>query len=159
MDSIRSKKIKLIIDERKKPSFFATIGLSRLNSGESVGVFEPRERIVSAFKENVLSKTASLVCTNCGATRFMHLAGAPEEIKCHKCKKKSLGIKGDELEFTAGLINAYGKKALIALATYGVGPKTADRILRKLHRSEEIFILELLEAQKNFIKNKKYWKL
>ncbi|MBN1169480.1 DEAD/DEAH box helicase [Candidatus Micrarchaeota archaeon] len=159
LDLIRSRKMALVVDEREKPSFFAAIGISRLNSGESVGAFEPRERIVSAFRENVLSKTLSLACTGCGATRFMHLAGAPDEIRCHKCNKKTLGIKGDDLEFTAALINAYGKKALIALATYGVGPQTADRILRKLHRSEESFILELLGAQKNFIKNKKYWKL
>jgi ATP-dependent Lhr-like helicase len=159
MDSIRGGKISLVIDQRKKPSFFAEIGIKRLSGGESLGAFEPRERIVSAFKENVLSKTAELVCTNCKATRFMHLASAPDKIKCHKCGHASLAIKGTDLEFTSGLIRSYGKKALIALMTYGVGAVVADRVLRKLHKDEETFILDLIEAQKNFIKNKKYWKL
>jgi ATP-dependent Lhr-like helicase len=159
MKKVRNSEIELIFNNRKKPSFFAEIGMSRLSGGENLGAFEPRERIVSAFKENILSKTAELVCTNCKATRFMHLASAPAKIKCHKCGQQSLALKGTDQEFTAGLISAYGKKALIALMTYGVGPVAADRVLRRLHKDEETFILDLIEAQKNFIKNKKYWKL
>ncbi len=159
MNLIRNGKIELLVDQRKKPGFFAEIGIKRLSGGESLGAFEPRERIVAAFKENILSKTAELVCTNCKATRFMHLASAPQKIKCHKCDHASLAVKGTDLEFTSGLIRSYGKKALIALMTYGVGAVVADRVLRKLHKDEETFILDLLEAQKNFIKNKKYWKL
>lgn len=159
MNSIRSGKIQLLVDQRKKPGFFAEIGIKRLSGGESLGAFEPRERIVAAFKENVLSKTAELVCINCGATRFMHLASASEKIVCHKCAEPALAVKGTDLDFTAGLISSYGKKALIALMTYGVGAVVADRVLRRLHRDEEAFIMDLIEAQKNFIKNKKYWKL
>jgi len=32
-------------------------------------------------------------------------------------------------------------------------------VLKKLHRSEEEFYMDLLEAQKNFIKNKWFWKM
>jgi len=156
---IRARKLKLIVDKKEKPSFFSDIGLSRISGGEKLGSFEPRERIISAFKENVLSKTVELVCFNCKATRFMHLASAPEKILCHNCNRPAYGIKNSDLEFTSGLIRTYGKKALIALSTYGVGPANADRILRRLHKSEETFILDLIEVQKNFIKNKKYWKL
>ena len=156
---LHTGKIKLIIDKRKEPSFFSDVGLSRVSGGESIGVFEPKERIVAAFKENALSKTVELVCINCKATRFMHLASAPEKIKCHKCGNPSYALKGSDPEFTAGLIRAYGKRALIALSTYGVGPISADRVLRKLHKDEQTFILDLLAVQKNFIKNKKYWKL
>jgi ATP-dependent Lhr-like helicase len=162
---IKSGKIKLVIDSRKQPSFFAKIGLDRVTGAEAVGAFEPRERMISAFKENALSKTVQLKCQDCGATRFMHLAGAPEKITCHGCGNPSmayLGMKGistHDLDYTAGLIRAYGKNALIALSTYGVGPSTADRILKRLHRSEEAFYLDLIGAQRNFVKNKKYWKL
>ncbi|MFH1520127.1 MAG: DEAD/DEAH box helicase [Candidatus Micrarchaeota archaeon] len=162
---IRNGHIKIVYDIRKKPSYFAQIGLERVSGAESIGAFEPRERIVSAFKENALSKTLRLACLNCNATRFMHLAGAPDKIICHKCNQLSLALmnkdgepKSDQ-EFSAGLIRAYGKQALIALSTYGVGPQTADRVLRRLHKSEEAFYLDLIEVQKNFIKNKKYWKL
>lgn len=159
MRDVRGGKIGLVFDNRKKPGYFAEIGIKRLSGGESLGAFEPRERIVAAFKENVLSKTAELICTNCGATRFMHLASAPEKIVCHNCGQPALALKGTDLEFTAGLISSYGKKALIALMTYGVGPVVADRVLRRLHKDEQSFIMDLLDAQKNFIKNKKYWKL
>jgi ATP-dependent Lhr-like helicase len=165
MDNVRLGKIKLIADKREKPSLFASIGIDRVSGGEAVGAFEPRERIVSAFKENALSKTLRLRCISCNAERFMHLAGAPETIRCHKCNMQSLallnkdGESSHDLEFSAGLIRAYGKRALIALSSYGIGPSTADRLLKRLHKTEETFYLDLVEAQKLFIKNKKYWKL
>jgi ATP-dependent Lhr-like helicase len=166
--AVRGGKINVIYDIRKKPSYFAQIGLERVSGSESVGAFEPRERIVAAFKENALSKTLRLVCLNCKTTRFIHLAGAsesPKELRCHKCNQPTLAVVGKngepkhDIEFSAGLISAYGKRALIALSTYGIGPQTADRVLRRLHKTEEAFYLDLIEAQKNFIKNKKYWKL
>jgi ATP-dependent Lhr-like helicase len=95
----------------------------------------------------------------------MHLAGAPDSIKCHKCGAASLALlgrdnqPGHDLEYSAGLIRAHGKRALIALSTYGIGPSTADRVLKRLQRSEDAFYLDLIGAQKVFIKNKKYWKL
>lgn len=164
---IRKGKISLVIDKRKAPSYFARIGMDRISSGEAAGAFQPRERMVAAFKEKALSKTLSLACLNCKATRFMHLAGAPEIIKCHRCGEKTFALvregggreSRNELEHSAALIRSYGRKALIALSTYGVGPKTAERVLKHLHKDEETFYLDLIEAQKLFIKNKKYWKL
>ena len=160
IESIKSGEINLVIDKREKPSFFAQVGLQRLSGGESVGAFEPRETIIAAFKENALSKTVSLVCLNCNATRFMHLAGAPDKIQCHKCGEQSLAIDKQNIdkEFSAALIRAHGKLALIALSTYGIGPSTADRILKRLHKDENAFYFDLIEAQKTFVKNKKYWK-
>jgi ATP-dependent Lhr-like helicase len=164
LDGLRMGRIKLVVDQREKPSYFARIGLDRISGGEAVGMFEPRERIIAAFKENALSKTLRLKCLSCGATRFLHMAGAPEQIPCHKCGEKALtlldreGKLTQDPEFSAGLIRTYGKKALIALSTYGIGPSTADRVLRRLQRDEDSFYLDLLEAQKAFIKNKKYWR-
>jgi ATP-dependent Lhr-like helicase len=161
---LRKGAIRLVIDARKHPSYFAKIGIDRVSGGEYAGAFEPRERMIAAFKENALSKTLRLVCLHCKATRYLHLAGAPEIIKCHNCGEKALALLNREgearsdMEFSAGLIRAYGKKALIALSTYGIGPKTADRVLRKLQRDEAPFYLDLLEAQKLFIKNKRFWK-
>ncbi len=160
----RKGEIKLVVDVRKQPGFFAKIGLERVSGGEYAGAFQPRERMIAAFKENALSKTLRLACLNCRATRYLHLAGAPETVKCHKCGEKALALLNREgeaksdLEFSAGLIRAYGKKALIALSTYGVGPRTADRVLRKLHRDDDSFYLDLIGAQKLFIKNKRFWK-
>jgi ATP-dependent Lhr-like helicase len=161
---IARKEMLLVVDKRAKPSHFAKLGLDRLSSKEAMGGFEPREQMVAAFRERALSKTLQLRCMNCGATRYLHLAGAPDQLPCHKCGEKAYALierEGEdeaELRFKAGLIRAYGKKALIALSTYGVGATTADRVLRKLHRDEQGFYLDLIEAQKNFIKNKRFWK-
>jgi len=164
LEKVKKKEIAVIVDKRDKPSMFANLGLKRFSAKEAIGGFEPREQIIAGFREQALSKTLQLKCMNCNATRFLHLAGAPEILLCHKCGNNSYTLLGHESEtieeqrFKAGLIRAYGKKALIALSTYGIGARTADRILRKLHKDEAGFILDLLEAQKNFVKNKKFWK-
>jgi ATP-dependent Lhr-like helicase len=165
-----SKKYSIVTDIRKKPSFYGEIALKRFSAGENVGAFEPRERLIAAFKENALSKAIKLKCLHCSAQRMMLLAGAPEkasELKCHKCNNSSIYIVGsndehksdEDRSLSASLIRSHGKSALIALSTFGVGPKTAARILRKLHPDEGSFFMDLIEAQKLFIKNKKYWKL
>ena len=160
---IKSKEIELVVDEREKPSFFAEIGIARASSRESVGAFEPREKMVMALKEHVLSKSRKMLCMNCGATRLIFLATAKDsDLACPKCGHRSLapdsGTKQDR-EHAAALIRSYGKKALVALSVYGIGPSTAERVLRKLHKDENSFYMDIIEAQKAFVKNKKYWKL
>ncbi|MBN2477789.1 DEAD/DEAH box helicase, partial [Candidatus Micrarchaeota archaeon] len=163
IDDVLSGKIKLVFDKRKKPSYFAEMGIKKFSGGETFGTFQPREKMIENFKEFHLKKVIELECINCGASRFLYLGGSGEEIKCHKCGEKSFTLKKlkskNEREHAAGLIRNYGRKALVALSIYGIGPSTADRILKKLHKDEEAFYLELIESQKNFIKNKKYWKM
>ena len=159
---IRKGDISVVLDKRKTPGFFANIGITRLSSREAVGIFEPREKMIKALKEKTLSKTLELVCMNCGATRYVYLATATDEIKCPKCSERALAIKyrtKKDRELSAALIRNYGKKALIAMSVYGIGPATAERILSKLHKDEESFYLDIINAQKTFVKTKKYWKV
>lgn len=164
MENLRTGKQEIIFDERKEPGFFSLIGLKRLGSGEAVGDFEPRENAVLALKEKVLSKLLRLQCLNCGYTRYLYLATAPEKIKCDRCGMESITIitdfdQGQErLEYISRLIASYGKKALIALSVYGIGPGTAEKVLKKLHPDEKTLYLDLIEHQKRFVKNKKFWK-
>ncbi|MFH1393378.1 MAG: DEAD/DEAH box helicase [Candidatus Micrarchaeota archaeon] len=164
VEKIRKGSIQLVVDKRTKPSFFAKLGMERASGGEKLGAFEPREKMVAAFKENALSKTLRLQCLSCASKRFIHLAGAPDIIKCSKCGQPSYalanrdGVATGDAELSATLIREFGKRGLVALSTYGIGPKTADRVLRKIHKDENLFYLDLLEAQKHFIKNKKFWK-
>ncbi len=173
-NKIEHNEIKIIIDKRKEPSFFAKLGIDRTGSRKVVDIFEPREAMITALKERTLTKTIEIECLNCYATRFIHIAGLKntEKITCHKCSEQALTIlektkeknrKGKEYDeracHIASLIRNYGRRALIALSVYGIGPETAKRVLRKLHRHENTFYLDLLNAQKNFMKNKKYWKI
>jgi len=159
---IRKEDVKVVLDKRKTPSFFANIGITRLSSREAVGIFEPREKMIKALRDKTLSKTLELICMNCGATRYAYLATATDDIPCPKCSEKSLAIKyktKKDRELSAALIRNYGKRALIAMAVYGIGPATAERILSKLHKDEESFYLDIINAQKTFVKTKKYWKV
>lgn len=166
MAKISSGEIPVIVDRKKEPSFFARLGIEKASAGEAIGAFEPRAAMIAALKERTLVKTLELKCLNCNATRFLHLAGAPERIKCHKCGEPAYTIIGkgktrnpEQETKTAALIRNYGKRALIALSVYGVGPESAERVLKKLHKDEDSFYLDLLEVQKNFIKNRKFWKV
>jgi len=162
MEKIKKGEISLVVDERKEPSFFALVGMNRISAREAIGVFEPREKMILALKEKVLSSTVELVCLECGATRFVYLATAEDDLRCPRCGRRSLAIKKkseEETEETAELIRNYGKRALIALSVYGIGPKTAERILRRLHKDENSFYLDIIDAQKTFVKTKKYWKI
>jgi len=66
--------------------------------------------------------------------------------------------KAKDPTHSMNLIRNYGRRALLAMATYGVGESTAERILSHLHPTEDAFLDDIIEAQKTFIKNRKYWK-
>jgi ATP-dependent Lhr-like helicase len=81
-----------------------------------------------------------------------------------KRKIQGKNIKQDEkktlarLEHVAELVLTYGKKVIIALAGRGIGPETAIRILAKQHEGEE-FLRDILVAEKEYIRTKRYWKI
>jgi ATP-dependent Lhr-like helicase len=61
----------------------------------------------------------------------------------------------EHLMKTANLVLIYGKKAVIALMAYGVGPETAKRALAI--NDEVEFYSKLYELEKLFIRTRKYW--
>ncbi|MCX8206042.1 MAG: DEAD/DEAH box helicase [Candidatus Micrarchaeota archaeon] len=108
--------------------------------------------------------TFGLICANCGHKFYGQSESPPS--KCPKCtsvlvapvmqnERKALGR--DELMRRASLYRSYGKRAIIALSTYGVGTDTASRILARMHKDEKALAIDLLKARENFIRTKKYW--
>lgn len=168
-NKIDKREIKFIFDKRASFSYFGKIGIEHISSSEAIGEFEPRKAMVNALKERTISKTVLLKCLSCDATRYLHIAGHLQEGKgsiiCHKCNTESLTMierddeKKEALIQKSSLIRSYGILALIAFSVYGIGVGTAQRVLKKLHPNEESFYLDLLNSQKTFIKNKKYWKI
>ncbi len=73
-----------------------------------------------------------------------------------KLKKEDLVIYKNAV-IEARLFNTYGGKAALALSTYGVGPSTAARTLRMFREEDVLLYTDLIDAQRQFIKNKKYW--
>ena len=138
---------------------------------------------IKEFIEGMEMKKVELVCTFCGFrfSRNMEEIKEGEKITCPACgskmvaayreeylpaiKKAANGERLSEREkayyieaiTSAELVSEYGKRALIALTTYGIGVKTAARILKMLRSDYKNFLIDLIEAQKNYIKYRKFW--
>ncbi|MBD3389534.1 DEAD/DEAH box helicase [Candidatus Micrarchaeota archaeon] len=164
IEKIKKGKYRLVIQKKKKLSPLAEAGIARLGRGGGKGGFEPRESMLRTFREELENKGITLKCLNCGAVRLAKIKNVEKWPKCHKCRRKALvpvtkyATRGEE-RHAAGILRAYGKRGLLALVVYGIGVRAADRVLRRLHREEDTLLLDLLEEQKKFIKNKKYWSI
>ncbi|OIO22894.1 hypothetical protein AUJ65_04830 [Candidatus Micrarchaeota archaeon CG1_02_51_15] len=166
--------------DAKKLSSLAKDFLEFTGYGELFAPPEPTAQIVQAFKDNLLLKKTELACAHCAKKFSRKLSEVPPEPICPYClsSQVTLGKYAEVLEKKAGrktlsvseraqykealrvasLSNAYGRKAIEALETYGVGPETAARVLKNLRQTDEDYYSDLLEAQKNFVRTKKYWR-
>ncbi|MEM5777638.1 MAG: DEAD/DEAH box helicase [Candidatus Aenigmatarchaeota archaeon] len=182
LQAIQKKEIEVFFINRLTP--LGKAGL-RLKS-EVVGPEKPDIQILDIFKKRLMTKKVKLVCLNCGKwSMTLQVKDIPEDIRCHNCKAKLIAacsprfvdaekivlknIQGkdmtnsekimlEKMRKISDLIIVYGKKAVIALAAKGVGPKVAVRILRNIYFNEDDFFKAILEAEKTFIRTKKFWK-
>ncbi|MGC8671539.1 MAG: DEAD/DEAH box helicase [Candidatus Micrarchaeia archaeon] len=140
------------------------------------------ESEINDLEKEVIGKKVELLCTYCGFVFEHEIKGNDSRILCERCKSpmlctysdarqeiwqkrkqgKQLSEKEQE-EFDnmmkeASLVEAYGNRALVALSTYGIGLATAARILKMLRKTYRELFIDLLIAQKNFVRTKKYWK-
>jgi len=103
-------------------------------------------------------------CRLCQA-RFLAIVTKKDKqtIKALKKRLKKQKITEEEEELvinakrTADLMLAYGKKAALVLAARGVGPQTASRILAKMQVNEDEILKDILEAEKQYVRTRKYW--
>lgn len=136
------------------------------------------------MKTSIFGTPMSLVCMKCRTDQDQTTVGdLVEEPHCTACgsglltpcfwgttevtellKKKERGELNEEdrkklatARREADLVLSYGKKAVIALSVYGIGPQTASRILAEMHEDEEAFYRALLEAKIKFITNRQFW--
>lgn len=137
------------------------------------------EHMVKKFE----GREVSLICTFCGqifSTKVDIDSDGPKT--CPVCKSSmivtynekyqtviSRKVAGKRLSSTeqkvfvdinkeASLIQSYGDRALVALESYGVGLETAARVLKNIRKDYKTFFVDVIRAQKTFVKNRKFWK-
>ncbi len=184
LESIADKEIDIIVQRLDSPSKLTREIINYSYSAkELITPLAPNSEVIKSFTDSILKKETKLLCTYCGFvfSRSLKEIGEQEEIKCQLCKSplisiykeefvevinkkkrgrrltKNEGEQYSEMVKYSNLISGYGPKAIIALSVYGIGFTTASRALMMRRRDEKSFFVDLIEAQKTFIKNKKYW--
>ena len=137
------------------------------------------------MKVSIFGTSVQLVCVKCGRVHPPTRVGeVAEEPLCQECRssllapcfwnprqvellvRKRLGsnelTKEEREELAkarraADLVLSYGKRAVIALSVYGIGPQTAARILARMHAEEGEFYRDILEAKLRFVTTRPYW--
>jgi ATP-dependent Lhr-like helicase len=181
LDRMKSKEIR--VETRPGLSPLAELALKR--RFEIIAPSRPEKEIFRAFRNRLLETKIGLVCTQCGWATINTVKGLKDPVHCPLCyagmvsivpsryiiqaqdliKKKKANKKLSEEEErwfnhmlnTASLVVASGKDAALVLAGRGVGPKTAGRVLAKMKKDEEL-LREILRAERNYAKNRRFWK-
>ena len=130
---------------------------------------KPTSAILHVFKNRIEKEFCWLYCMNCGCRIRIQVKDVKDsEIRCIRCGSKMIACLNarrkiedctkEELMRIANLVMSYGKRAVYAMNTFGVGAENAARILAKFYRNDEEFFKELLEAEKRYIITRKFWK-
>ena len=145
----------------------------------------PSKSLTDIVKERLLTGTVRLVCMFNGDWDAVRVVGdLSVEIHCPKCrstliaatyqtndtlstivKKKKKGAKLTPEEehnwrqgsLSASLVQTKGKEAVIVMSGRGVGPATAIRILRRIHRTEQDLYVNILKAEREYARTRLFW--
>ncbi len=174
-DDIRHGKIKLYIHNVEDFSPLAKNILQK-----SYELYKSDENLTDIVKRRLLEKKLTLFCLYCKkwkVTLRLVTIYKIENLRCDVCNSRMLAILKDESDLnlfskkkldrkekrklerirdSAILFMNYGKRACLVLAGYGIGVETAKKILRESWSEEEL-IRKIIEAEKFFIKTRKFW--
>ncbi len=172
-----------VIDAGAASALTKAILSSAYYAKELVTPLVPNRDLMESFSDFILSKSSKLICTYCGLkfSRKLKELRSEQRITCASCGSPMIAQYGEEYEAvikkrigekrldrkekatfaemmrTVSLIEAHGGRAVIALSVYGIGPRSAARALMMLKHDEKDFFIDLIDLQRNFIRNKKYW--
>ena len=152
---------------------------------EMVAPESTRKDNLSRMKTALLAQRVELLCLHCGSEMpERRTEQIPDFPKCFTCGSGLLALRSkvrtdvpgilqkwksrerlseeerrvlSQARRTADLILSYGKQAVIALLTWGVGPQTAATILARMHTDDEEFYADLLKAKLKYIQTRPFW--
>lgn len=183
IDGLRSGRIKVNMVRKTPSPMSKAILLSVFKYGELLSSPE-RGSVIDKMLDKFEGKSVKMICTFCSHI-FNEKIGVNDnkKILCPGCKSPLIAIYQDkygeliskrlsrkpfresdnrlykEMMKEASLIDAYGYRAIVALSVYGIGIETAARLLKYIRSDYKMFFADVIEAQKNFIKNRKFWKV
>jgi ATP-dependent Lhr-like helicase len=136
--------------------------------------------ILMALKKRLEEEQMHMTCLNCKAQWRLRVREAKKHVVCDRCggsmvaalsnynkgsvdllsKKKLTDEEKKEVRRVfknADLVRNHGRKALLALAGRGVGADTAGRIISSYHEGEDDLLRNILAAEINYAKTKRFW--
>jgi len=184
LKDIQKNEIKLVFQSGLSP--IGKIGIKH-KYAEVIGPEKPEKEIFELFKRRLMDTKVRLVCMNCGQwNQAFTVKNLQKDLKCRKCGARLLGIirpsdqeilkiikkkirnvsitneelnKFNRVRKTADLYLVYKKPAVVCLAAKGVGAETAKRILAKYHEDEDHLLKDLIKAERQWFKTRRYWKV
>ncbi len=178
LESIQKGSVKLVVQH------VSPIGEAGFMGGRELMAPERADSsIIMALKSRIMDDHVILFCLNCKKWKSSTVVKrVPERPQCPLCSSRLIAalkpweeeeiklVKKPEKEKTeeerkrtarvyrnASLVLSQGKTAAIALASRGIGPETASRVIRKMREDEEEFYRDILIAERNYAKTKRFW--
>ncbi|MBS7622096.1 DEAD/DEAH box helicase [Candidatus Bathyarchaeota archaeon] len=187
IQKIAADEIKVAVVDQKGAgcSPFALPMIDKIVPHDLIRPALPTITLAEIVKERLMSTNVRLICIFNGDWESVRAVGTlTETIRCPKCrstlvavayhgdnrllpivlKKKNHRMLTDEEQEiwntawrSASLVQTAGRKAVLAMAARGVGPRTAARILRRRVRSEMEFYAEILKAEREYQRTRLFW--
>jgi len=160
------------------------VGLACVPSGvELIAPERADESILLALKERILGDRVILFCVNCKKWKSLRKVRQVSETPlCPLCESRMIAAlkpwEGEEIKLTqragklksgddrarvrrvfrnANLVLSHGKTAVIALASRGLGPEIASRVLQRQREDEESFYKDILRAERSYMRTRRFW--
>ncbi|OPX78952.1 MAG: DEAD/H associated [Methanosaeta sp. PtaB.Bin005] len=164
-------------------SSLSPIGTSGRGGGKDVTSPENADAaVIKLLKNRIMKDRVLLFCVNCKKWKSMRqVERVPDRPECPLCGSRMVAAlkpwEEDEIKVVrkrdkktsdekrrtkrvfrnANLVLSYGKTAAIALASRGLGPETAARVIGKLQKDEIEFYRDILKAEKEYARTKRFW--
>ncbi|MCJ7445968.1 MAG: DEAD/DEAH box helicase [Methanotrichaceae archaeon] len=144
---------------------------------------QPDGAVIGLLKSRIMNDRVILFCVSCKKWRSLRtVSRVPERPECPLCGSKLIAAlkpwEEEEIKVVkkpgtrknaedrrrtkrvyrnANLILSYGKTADIALASHGLGPETAARVVGKLQKDEQEFYRDIMKAEREYARTKRFW--
>jgi len=139
--------------------------------------------VIELLKDRIMNDRVILFCVSCKKWKSLRMVkNVPEVPECPICGSRMVAAlkpwEEEEIKVVrkpeeaknpedrrrtkrvyrnANLVLTYGKAAAVTLASRGLGPETAARLMRNLRQDEIDFYRDILKAEREYARTKRFW--